>query len=112
MYTLLYYIGEIYRGEGKEDWMRKGEGEVFTGGNWGENREFSGNLTEIKRGLSKKLGGTFAGVERESDRNQTKIERKPALTLLMRLERHLFQGRKEQSFGFEKTCYLETKGLI
>ena len=31
--TLLYYIGEIYRGEGKEDWMRKGEGEVFAGGN-------------------------------------------------------------------------------
>ena len=30
---LRYYIGEIYRGEGKEDWMRKGEGEVFAGGN-------------------------------------------------------------------------------
>ena len=28
----------------------------------------------------------------------------------MRLGRHLFQGRKEQSFGFEKTCYLKTKG--
>lgn len=92
--------------------MRKGEGEVFAGGNWGENREFSGNLTEIKRGLSKKLGETLAGIERESDRNQTKIERKTALTLLMQLGRHLFQGRKEQSFGFEKTCYLETKGLI
>ncbi|EYA36874.1 hypothetical protein M075_4256 [Bacteroides fragilis str. 20793-3] len=39
--TLLYYIGEIYRGEGKEDWMRKGEGEVFRGGNRGENREFN-----------------------------------------------------------------------
>ena len=112
MYTLLYYIGEIYRGEGKEDWMRKGEGEVFTGGNWGENREFSGNLTEIKRGLSKKLGGTLAGIERESDRNQTNIEWKTALTLLMQLGRDLFQGRKKQSFGFEKTCYLETKGLI
>ncbi|EYA36745.1 hypothetical protein M075_4772, partial [Bacteroides fragilis str. 20793-3] len=35
------YIGEIYRGEGKEDWMRKGEGEVFRGGNRGENREFN-----------------------------------------------------------------------
>ena len=31
--TLLYYIGEIYRGEEKGDWMRKGEGEVFRGGN-------------------------------------------------------------------------------
>ena len=110
--TLLYYIGEIYRGEGKGDLPRKGEGEVFAGGNWGENREFNGNLTEIKRGLSKKLGGTLAGIERESDRNQTKIERKTALTLLMQLGRDLFQGRKEQSFGFEKTCYLETKGLI
>ena len=68
MYTLLYYIGEIYRGEGKEDWMRKGEGEVFTGGNWGENREFNGNLTEIKRGLSKKLGGTLAGIRQESNK--------------------------------------------
>ena len=64
----------------------------------GENREFNGNLTEIKRGLSKKLGETLAGIERKSDRNQTKIERKPALTLLMRLGRDLFQGRKEQSF--------------
>ena len=26
-------IGGIYRGEGKGDWMRKGEGEVFAGGN-------------------------------------------------------------------------------
>ena len=69
-------------------------------------------MTQIKRGLSKKLGGTLARIERESDRNQTKIERKTALTLLMQLERDLFQGRKEQSFGFEKTCYLETKGLI
>ena len=50
--------------------------------------------------------------ERESDRSQTKIERKPELTLLMQLGRDLFQGWKEQSFGFEKTCYLETKGLI
>ena len=32
-YTLLYYIGEIYRGEGKGDLPRKGEGEVFAGGN-------------------------------------------------------------------------------
>ena len=69
-------------------------------------------MTEIKRGLSKKLGGTFAGVERESDRNQTKIERKTALTLLMQLGRDLFQGRKKQSFGFEKTYYLKTIGLI
>ena len=92
--------------------MRKGEGEVFAGGNWKENRDFNGNLTEIKRGLSKKLGGTLAGIERESDRSQTKIERKPALTLLMRLGRDLFQGRKEQSFWLEKTCYLKTKGLI
>ena len=52
------------------------------------------------------------GIERESDRSQTIIERKTALTLLVQLGRHLFQGRKEQSFGFEKTCYLETKGLI
>uniref|UniRef100_UPI0024542170 hypothetical protein n=2 Tax=Bacteroides fragilis TaxID=817 RepID=UPI0024542170 len=63
----------------------------------------------IKRGLSKKLGGT---PWRELNGNQTEIERKTALTLLMRLGRHLFQGRKEQSFGFKKTCYLETKGLI
>ena len=77
-----------------------------------EIEEKIGNLAEIKRGLSKKLGGTLAGIERESDRSQTKIERKPALTLLMRLGRDLFQGRKEQSFCIEKTCYLETKGLI
>ena len=32
MYTLLYYIGGIYRGEGKGDLPRKGEGEVFAGG--------------------------------------------------------------------------------
>jgi len=31
--TLLYYIGEIYRGEEKGDLPRKGEGEVFAGGN-------------------------------------------------------------------------------
>ena len=31
--TLLYYIVEIYRGEGKVDLPRKGEGEVFAGGN-------------------------------------------------------------------------------
>lgn len=31
--TLLYYIGEIYRGEGKGYLPRKGEGEVFAGGN-------------------------------------------------------------------------------
>ena len=30
---ILYYIGEIYRGEGKGDLPRKGEGEVFAGGN-------------------------------------------------------------------------------
>ena len=29
--TLLYYIGEIYRGEGKGYLPRKGEGEVFAG---------------------------------------------------------------------------------
>ena len=69
--TLLYYIGEIYRGEGKGDLPRKGEGEVFAGGNWGENREFNGNLTEIKRGLSKKLGGTLAGIRQESNKNWT-----------------------------------------
>ena len=27
------HIIVLYRGEGKEDWMRKGEGEVFAGGN-------------------------------------------------------------------------------
>ena len=69
---------------------------MFAGGNRGENREFNGNLTEIKRGLSKKLGETLAGIERESDRNQTKIERKPALTLLMRFSGcFLFVGKEE-----------------
>ena len=72
----------------------------------------TGGKQKIRRGLSKKLGGALAGIERESDRNQTKIERKTALTLLMRLGRYLFQGRKEQNFCIEKTCYLETKGLI
>ena len=66
-------------------------------------------MTEIKRGLNKKLGGTLAGIERESDRNQTKIERKTALTLLMQLGRDLFQGRKEQSFGFEKNLLFGNK---
>ena len=41
--TLLYYIEEIYRGEGKGYLPRKGEGEVFRGGNRGENRELDGN---------------------------------------------------------------------
>ena len=31
--TLLYYIGEIYRREGKGDLPGKGEGEVSWGGN-------------------------------------------------------------------------------
>ena len=31
--TLLYYIGEIYRREGTGYLPRKGEGEVFAGGN-------------------------------------------------------------------------------
>ena len=30
--TLLYYIGGIYRGEGKGYLPKKGEGEVFRGG--------------------------------------------------------------------------------
>ena len=67
--TLLYYIGGIYRGEGKGYLPKKGEGEVFRGGNRGENREFNGNLTEIKRGLSKKLGGILAGIRQESNKN-------------------------------------------
>lgn len=29
----IHIIGEIYRGEGKGDLPRKGEGEVFAGGN-------------------------------------------------------------------------------
>ena len=32
-HIIIYYIGEIYRGEGKGDLPRKGEGEVFAGGN-------------------------------------------------------------------------------
>ena len=103
MYTLLYYIGEIYRGEGKEDWMRKGEGEVFTGGNWGENREFSGNLTEIKRGLSKKLGGTLAGIRQESNKNWTEdrvnIVNAVGETFILGAERTKLWLRKDLLFG-------------
>ena len=36
----------------------------------------TGGKQKIRRGLSKKLGGTLAGIERESDRNQTQIKRK------------------------------------
>ncbi|MCS2355945.1 hypothetical protein [Bacteroides fragilis] len=48
--TLLYYIGEIYRGEGKEDWMRKG----------GE-RDISGR----KRDVSRKKIAEGIGIWRE-----------------------------------------------
>ncbi|UVQ15931.1 hypothetical protein NXV19_03390 [Bacteroides fragilis] len=68
-------------------------------------------MTEIKWGLSKKLGETLAGIERESDRNQTKIERKTALTLLMQLGRHLFQGRKEQKLLHRKDLLFKNKRL-
>ena len=33
IWDINYYIGGIYRGEGKGDLPRKGEGEVFAGGN-------------------------------------------------------------------------------
>ena len=46
---MLYYIGEIYRGEGKEDWMRKGGVFAEKGkgkGHFGEEiEEKIGNLT-------------------------------------------------------------------
>jgi len=68
--TLLYYIGEIYRGEGKGYLPKKGEGEVFReekgcfgeenrGRNWDWERdklknrwELTGVGREIKRGLN------------------------------------------------------------
>ena len=69
-------------------------------------------LNENQTGSEWKLSRSQTEIRQGSNKNQTGIERNPALTLLMQLGRDLFQGRKEQSFGFEKTCYLETKGLI
>jgi len=64
-------------------------------------------LTEIKRGLSKKLGGT---PWRELNGNQTEIERKTALTLLMRLGRHLF-GAERTKLWLQKDLLFGNKRL-
>lgn len=48
--TLLYYIGEIYRGEGKGDLPRKGEGEVFAGGKG----MFRGRISRKELGLGER----------------------------------------------------------
>ena len=69
-------------------------------------------LNENQTGSEWKLSRSQTEIRQGSNKNQTGIERNPALTLLMQLGRDLFQGRKEQSFCIEKTCYLETKGLI
>ena len=113
MYTLLYYIGGNLSGRGKRGFAEKGRGKgCFEEENRGRNWDLEGDKLKNRWGIDGSWTGNQTRAERESDRSQTKIERKPALTLLMRLGRDLFQGRKEQSFGFEKTCYLKTKGLI
>ncbi|EXY45389.1 hypothetical protein M119_3445 [Bacteroides fragilis str. 3783N1-6] len=48
--TLLYYIGEIYRGEGKGDLPRKGEGEVFAEGKG----MFRGRISRKELGLGER----------------------------------------------------------
>ena len=48
--TLLYYIGEIYRGEGKGDLPRMGEGEVFAEGKG----MFRGRISRKELGLGER----------------------------------------------------------
>ena len=47
---IIYYIGEIYRGEGKGDLPRKGEGEVFAGGKG----MFRGRISRKELGLGER----------------------------------------------------------
>ena len=68
-------------------------------------------MTEIKRGLSKKLGGTLAGIERESDRSQTKTERKLALTLLMQLGERFISGAERTKLWLRKDLLFGNKRL-
>ena len=55
--TLLYYIGEIYRGEGKEDWMRKGGVFAEKGKGKGHFGEEKGCFEEENRGRNWDLEG-------------------------------------------------------
>lgn len=45
-------------------------------------------------GIEWKLSRSQTVIRQGSNKNQTGIERSPALTLLMRLGKHLFQGWK------------------
>ena len=55
---------------------------------------------EEKSGGKKKIDRNQTQIKQESNANQTRMERNLALTLLMRLERPLFQRWKGQSFCF------------
>ena len=69
MYTLLYYIGGIYRGEEKGYLPKKGEGEVFRGGNRGENRDLEGDKLKNRWGIDGSWTGNQTRVERELNEN-------------------------------------------
>ena len=75
-------------------------------------------MTQIKRGLSKKLGGTLAGIERESDRNQTQIKRKsnmngtePCVNIVNAVGKTLILGMERTKFLLLKDLFFENKRL-
>ncbi|RGX84306.1 hypothetical protein DXA67_16600, partial [Bacteroides fragilis] len=84
---IILYKGEVFRRGRKGYLLRKGGERVFWGGIAEKNRGFNGSLTEFKRELNRKYDGILTGIEWELNGIQT-------LTLLMRLGRYLFQGRK------------------
>ena len=69
MYTLLYYIGRIYRGEEKGGLLRKGGKGMFRGGKGmfrgRKSRKELGFGGEIRRGLN----GNQTRAERELNEN-------------------------------------------
>lgn len=77
--TLLYYIGEIYRREGKGDWMRKGGGFAEKGRGKGHFGEEKGCFEEENRGRNwdwerDKLKNRW-GIDGSWTGNQTRAER-------------------------------------
>ncbi len=78
-------------------------GEENRGGNWDRERDKLKSRRRIEgrwTGIERKLSRDQTGIKRKSNANQTRMERNLALTLLMRLERPLFQRWKGQSFCF------------
>ena len=87
MYTLLYYIGGIYRGEEKGGLLRKGGKGAFRGRErdvsgkgkrrFGEENR-GGNLDRERDKLKsrRRIEGRWTGIERKLSRDQTGIKRK------------------------------------